>query len=559
MRRLIATILLISLLSAVVMAERIVDYGVRIQILPDGVVEVAETIVYNFDFPRHGIYRDIPLSYRLSNGTSFSTRVHLEEVRADGKPVPIKVSHEGRFLRIRIGDPNRLVEGNVTYTIRYSVLRALRRYGDEVELYWNAIGTGWAVPIGHAKVEVLLPEGIPPEKVRYQAYVGSYGSQIPFALEFHKGELSGETSDLEAGKGITVVVRFPEGYVSLPSAFREALWFLRDNLYLGVPLLVLLGMTAIWFSRGRDPRVGTIAPEFSPPEEVGPAGAGVLVDDRFDPRDLVAGIISLATKGYLRLREVWEGNGKDPSDFELHRTGKGPGNDLTPFERKLLDALFSDRGRVVRLGDLKYEFYDEVQALSAELYGELTRRGFYAGNPDRVRDVYRGIALGLVVLGVAIGVLWGSLYAGLAVGGSALIVWAFSYYMPKKTRKGTQVLRRILGLEEYIRRAEAPRLEFAAAEEHFEELLPYAVAFGLAERWARKFEGILRRPPDWYEGRFPTFSPYLFGWRLLAFQQVAHQAAFSAPRSAGGGWSGGSGFGGGFAGGGMGGGGGGSW
>ena len=136
----------------------------------------------------------------------------------------------------------------------------------------------------------------------------------------------------------------------------------------------------------------------------------------------------------------------------------------------------------------------------------------------------------------------------------------FAPFMPKKTAKGIQVLREILGLEEYIRRAEVGRIEFAAAEKHFEELLPYAMAFGLTEVWTKAFEGLLREPPSWYEGRFPTFVPYYLGWRLLTFQQVAYTTATARPRSAGGGWSGGSGFsGGGFSGGGMGGGGGGAW
>jgi len=132
--------------------------------------------------------------------------------------------------------------------------------------------------------------------------------------------------------------------------------------------------------------------------------------------------------------------------------------------------------------------------------------------------------------------------------------------MPKKTKKGMQVLREVLGLEEYIRRAEVERMEFSLAERHFEALLPYAMAFGLTDAWAKAFEGLLDRPPGWYEGRFPTFAPYWLGWRLVAFQHAARAAALSTPRSASPkGWSGGSGFGGGFSGGGMGGGGGGSW
>ncbi|RLE31084.1 hypothetical protein DRJ54_01320, partial [Candidatus Acetothermia bacterium] len=169
--------------------------------------------------------------------------------------------------------------------------------------------------------------------------------------------------------------------------------------------------------------------------------------------------------------------------------------------------------------------------------------------------------LGGAALGIALGVLSQSLYLGAALVVSGLIVALFASIMPRKTRKGALALREVLGLEEYIRRAEVERLEFAAAEKHFEALLPYAMAFGLTEVWTKAFEGLLSRPPDWYDGRFPTFTPYWLGWRLAAFHRAARVAATSVPRSAArGGWSGGSGFGGGgFSGGGMGGGGGGTW
>ncbi len=285
----------------------------------------------------------------------------------------------------------------------------------------------------------------------------------------------------------------------------------------------------------------------------------MLVDDRFDPRDLSAAIVGLAVKGRLKLREVWEGEGtgKAPDDFELIRTeSKAP---LSEFEEALLEALLEGAERR-RLSELKYKFYQHLGGLGARLYMDLSEKGFYLGNPDRVRSLYRGVALGMMGLGVAAGVVASSLYLGAAVVASGVIVLLFAPFMPKKTRAGMRLLREVLGLEEYIRRAEVKRIEFAAAEKHFEELLPYAMALGLTEVWTRAFQGLLTQPPSWYEGRFPTFAPYYLGWRLLAFHHAARVAATSVPRSAGGGWRGGSGFGGGgFSGGGMGGGGGGSW
>jgi len=73
--------------------------------------------------------------------------------------------------------------------------------------------------------------------------------------------------------------------------------------------------------------------------------------------------------------------------------------------------------------------------------------------------------------------------------------------MPRKTAKGIEALRWVLGLSECIRRAEVDRLEFAAKEKHFEELPPYAAVLGLSDLRVRKFAGVLAALPSWYEGR----------------------------------------------------------
>lgn len=214
------------------------------------------------------------------------------------------------------------MRGLVTYTISYSAARALRTYGDEVELYWNAIGTEWEMPIAHAQVLVRFFPKVPRE---------------PFPLNWTEAGLTGEAVDLFPGEGITIGLRLPKDYVRLPGAWNGVLWFVSDNAYVGIPILVLVGMIALWWRRGRDPKLGTISPAFAPPKGLGPAAVGVLVDDRLDHRDLAAAIVNLAVKGHLRLREIWDD--ERASDFELVRTeSQVP---LSQFEEAVLEALLN--------------------------------------------------------------------------------------------------------------------------------------------------------------------------------------------------------------------------
>ncbi len=538
-------------------AQEIRDFSVSIAIGHDASLEVTEKIQVFFDLPRHGIIRDIPVSYRLPTGERFRLRLEILAVLQDDKPVPYDTYREGENLALKIGDPHVTVRGFVSYTLRYRVFRALIRYEDEVELYWNAVGTEWTMPIRHAQVEVLLPAGIPPEDVRFLGYKGPYGSTVPFAFSWVNGRLFGEAEDFLPGQGVTVVIRFPKDYVALPGFGQRLLWFLEDNVYAAIPLFVLLGMTFIWWRWGRDPRVGTVALEFTPPPGIGPAEAGVLVDDRFEPRDFTAGIFSLATKGWLKIRD-------EEKDFRL--VPQAGEKELTPYEEALREVLLSDAGKGgPTFGELKYKLYEKIPGLRAKLFISLVDSGFYQANPEAARAFWRALSIGAVVLGLILLFLFGNVYLGAAVMVSGGIISLFAPYMPRKTQKGIEALRWVRGLAEYIRRAEVDRLEFAAREKHFEELLPYAVALGLSDLWVEKFAPVLTTPPRWYEGRGPWVST-VFPARLLLLHELSHVAATAAPRTAArggrgfGGWTGGSGFGGrGFSGGGMGGGGGRAW
>ena len=82
---------------------------------------------------------------------------------------------------------------------------------------------------------------------------------------------------------------------------------------------------------------------------------------------------------------------------------------------------------------------------------------------------------------------------------SAIVVVVTSRVMPRKTQKGRIAWEQITGLEEYIRRAEVEDIQAQDRRGVFERLLPYAIIFGLSNRWAKAFAGLYAQPPDWYQ------------------------------------------------------------
>ena len=105
-----------------------------------------------------------------------------------------------------------------------------------------------------------------------------------------------------------------------------------------------------------------------------------------------------------------------------------------------------------------------------------------------------------------------------------------------------------LGFEEYLGRAERDRLKLATPDT-FEKFLPYAMALGVEEQWAKAFEGLYTTPPEWYVGPSPIgrFTPSSFTRSLGSMAAATGSTFASSPRSSSGssGFSGGGGSGGG--------------
>jgi uncharacterized membrane protein len=147
---------------------------------------------------------------------------------------------------------------------------------------------------------------------------------------------------------------------------------------------------------------------------------------------------------------------------------------------------------------------------------------------------------------------------------TVVIVFLFGRQLSAKTVRGARVKVACLGFKEFMTRVDGDRIK-RMPPDTFERFLPYAMAFGVEQHWAKAFQGLITEPPSWYVGSsYGTpgmmWSPILFTNSIGSFSHVAYQSFAAAPQasSSGSGFgSGGSGGGdGGFSGGGFGGGGG---
>jgi uncharacterized membrane protein YgcG len=549
--------------------ERIRLFRSDVTLSADGSFEVDETIDYSFGSAhKHGIYRDIPVAYGRGSLPDYRISLSVLAVTdAGGDPIPYRVSREGRTRHIRIGDPDRTVTGEHVYRIRYRVRRGILWLDDHDELYWNATGTGWKVPIERAEATVTTPAGRDPGDIRALCFTGRSGS-VETDCEHASDQ---RTTRFEATRsfgpqqGLTLVVALPKGLLDQPSALRR--WLDRASDWVSwataLPLLVFFGMGLHWWRNGRDPSGPVAIPvRYEPPEEMTPAEMGVVLDERADTLDITATLLDLAVRGFLRIEETETQRFLflSRSDYVLHRLDADD-QDLKRFERLMLRALFGGATQVA-LSSLKNRFYTSLDGIREALYEEVSDTGrWFPARPDRVRLRYGALALGICAPLAVLAFLTsrGALLASALACG--VIAWAFSRVMPRRTRKGRRARQHIQGFREFVERVEADRLERLGMRNvsQFERLLPYAFVLGVADPWADAFADLYTQPPEWFiASDSDAFVPRHMVSRIGDVLDTAGATMTSTPGSSGG--SGSSGFGGGgFSGGGFGGGGGGSW
>lgn len=571
-------------------AEAIRSYDVAIEIGGDGNLLITETIDYDFgSSERHGIFRDVPtrLSYDDTNDRVY--RLEVVSVTATGAPNDVEVTEEGTSTHIRIGDPDVTVSGRHTYTIVYGVEGALNGFPEHDELFWNAIGDEWDVSIDTAQVVVRAPAGI----TRVACFQGYEGS-----TESCEGEAAGAEArfqpsrSLQPFEGMTVVVALPKGAVPNPApilderwAFERAFSVNAGTVAASAGLLAALGFglgRLVWRGRDRRFRGSAIdqihgsseggdeavpigegdaeAPvEFAPPEELRPGQIGTLIDERANVLDVTATIVDLATRGYLVIHEIPKEGWFGKADWRLARQ-PAPGEELLRYESRLLDAIFEGSGDDVLVSELKTKFAERLHEVQDELYKDVIRRGWFTEHPDKVRKRWTARGLMLTIAGgglvyvLARWTHWGLVAVPVVLGGLALLVAAGR--MPARTAAGTAMVRRVRGFRVVIDKAETHMSRWAEQENVFTRYLPYAVVFGLTDKWAKAFEGLGTQPDtsSWYVGSH-AFTYAAFGHSIDGFSVTTGGTLASTPSG-----SGSSGFGGGgFSGGGGGGGGGGSW
>lgn len=435
--------------------ERVTRMWISAEIAEDGSARITEVIDYDFgyhDSTLNGIYLDIP--GRSLGGVG---RVSATE---DGVPVPHELRTDGLRTRIAVGDPDRTVVSLHRYRVQYT----LKGFVQDGRLVWPAIGTGWEADRDNVEIHVVAPYDLTGARCA-QDTTDSRGSCT--AEKPEPGHLVVTVDKLGAGSGITLYASGarsgPAGEAAAPrppsgAADGDAIvnpvgtGLLAAGVALGSALVVARVLRLV----GRDRLPATLTrtpltPASSPPGNLNPAQAGILLAGRAGPWQRVAWLLSAAIAGHIAIQ-----GGVRFTAVRRRIPGDAP---VDPATGAMLDAIFAGREEFflpLRAQRIKKPW----RVLGDGLEDWRRASGHWDPAGERRSRTARRIGIAAALVGLAVTTFgsvlntwmnaagWPTVVAGAVVAGTGIALWLRGWELQTRTARGTALL---LQVESYRR------------------------------------------------------------------------------------------------------------
>ena len=608
-----------SRLDAVILhSEKIRNYEVTVQINKNGTLTVNEVIDYQFgeEF-KHGIYRDIPLRSKRFGFDVHKSFIKMNWIKRDGKDEEYTKNHFYEGIRYRIGSETELVNLYKTesvYELNYDIYNAVFEKDGIYQVYYNAIGQFWNVPIEQASVIIRFPDGQKIKKneiEKLEVYTGSYGEKGEnYDILENDEEIHISTKELEAKNGLTFMLNLKTDKISPTLVDKLKIVYLSNPAIIILPFLLLfltIYSIVTWKFFGKDPQGKSVIPEFNLPKDISPMFAAYINGERDTVEILNAGIFTLLTKGFIVANRV-NGEIKYNKGFKTVYTQE---TELAEEERMLLDALSSEKNNIFGGEKWIYNKANSIIEILKDKYNKIIYKNngsflvpFYCAAPVFIIFIFSQtnfeifnpfiILYILITLGsffhriwitvskklltglIIIAILGVSFYQGIEifvfVTYFVILFITYSKLIGKYTNEGLRKKEYLKGMKMYIKTAEENQIrKFDNVKElieYFNGILPFAVALGVKNEAIKLMKKTIKLYNFDINESYINSHTHMYAYSNNSFTNIFSRSyssgkskimseKFSSSKSG----SGGGGFfsGGGFSGGGSGGGGGGSW
>jgi len=301
-------------------AERITNYEVTVQMNKNGTLTVNEVIDYEFDgAAKHGIYRDIPLRSKKNGVDIYKSYIKMNSIKRNGISEEYSTQLFDEGIRYKVGSAKKFVEKGVNkYEFNYMIYNAVFEKNGIYQVYFNAIGQFWKVPIEKAIVNIKFGNGKPVtenEIKQLDIFTGEYGqSGKDYISNLNNGTIEIKTNKvLQAYNGLSFRLNLKTDNISPTFGDKlQTLYYAHPLIVAGPIIIIFLAIYGFvtWYIFGRDVGKKAIVPEFNIPKDISAMYAAYINGVREPKEILTIGVLSLLSKGYVEADDE-EGNGRN--------------------------------------------------------------------------------------------------------------------------------------------------------------------------------------------------------------------------------------------------------
>jgi len=482
-------------------------YDVSIDVLPEGTLRVVETITIRFESGSFSqFFRAIP--------GRFNDGIEVVSASMDGQPMP--TGREPGHVEVSGSSSLRVtwrfaVEAPATHTFELTYLaRGIARQEVDADLLaWTLLPSERNYRIASSTVSITLPttpSGQPTIDGRRVAdwKLTADGTQVRI-----------DSTAIRANGWLQVWIRFPRGaLIETPPQWQQRqmdIGRFSVRWVYAAAIVLLSALAALFFVRQRyDPplrdAVGGTLWSTARPDTLPPPIAGALLNNG-SPRleHAMAAAFALAERGELRIDEHSRVLGL--RDFTMTATPtKGA---LAPYEERLLEIMFAGThaaGAAVTLGKARNRLVRHLRKFKIALESAMTAEGLLDQDRRSVRNRFAVIALvfligaGLSSIGFAFLVdrygPWPMLVPlALTLGGVTAMI-CYAAHTPL-SNDGVRRAAEWRGFRRYLRDLARDR-QPSPGDAVIRQLLPFAIALGIAHGWSAYLKRHRSAAPAWF-------------------------------------------------------------
>ena len=496
--------LLGTLLSSPVLVQEDKGYSanrfdVDVAVQTGGSLHVTEQVDFRFDGgPFTFVFRELPTDH--TDG--------IENIQAGVDGVPWPLGDEPGQVEIEDGDPIRVTwhlppttDSTLSFDLSYDALGVVRQAANSDILDWQALPEDYEYTIDTSQVVFTYP----PSAVLQDSPVLLEGNGV--ILQLTKNNVRISSVDLGPDEPIVARLTFEPGMLITSPPAWQAQQRAADSLAWVWGVLAAIALLGGGFAiiRSAQPyqrsKHDGKSISYVPPSKLSPALAGVISghDTAVSWQHALATVFDFAGRGYLTIEEMPDRKWYEGEDFVI-RVDSWP-VDMLPHEQALMDMVFRDKSGAEIMSVTGTEMSKAVSSGNWNTYkdavtDELILQDMISPKRQEVTQRYQALALILMVASAIMFVsafllreqfgLWTLLLVG-AVFVLGFLSFIVSSTISTRTKYGEQMDDAWDPFRRFIEQASKGKEPIVDAD-LFERYLPYAIAFGVAEGWAKQNE-----------------------------------------------------------------------